>query len=209
MSETPDKVGARRVYLKDVRLSFPKLKNPTASVKGGEKKRRAVFLIDPTTDSGKKNIKNLKAAVAAVVAELWDGKMPVLKDDRKCVFKGEGPQGRNKETGEIYEGYDGMVCVKAATADMPTLLHRNKAVVEFEQIDQVFFGGCQVEGIVTLYGVKGQDKGGNGIFAGLNGVRFWKEDTAFGASRVTAEDFDDDEGDDFQEGTAEDNDLGF
>ena len=208
MSKAADKVGARRLYLKDVRLSFPKLKNPTASVKDGEKKRRANFLIDPTTDVGKENVRKIQAAVSAVVAEMWAGKKPVLKDDRKCVFKGDEPAAVNKTTGEVYEGYEGMICVKAATTDMPTLLHKNKAAVEFEAIEQVFYGGCRVEAIVTLFGVKGQDKGGNGIFAGLNGVRFWGDDEAFGASRVTADDFDDSD-DDFGEGTAADDDLGF
>ena len=207
MADAPDKVGVRRVYLKDCRLSFPHLKDPSSAVKDGVKKRRGIFLFDPESDTGRENKRRLMVAVAAVQAEVFGGKKPSLKHDRKCVYKGEE---MTDAEGNVRDGYEGMLAVKAATTDMPTLLHKNKQQVEFERIQEVFYAGCRVEAIVTLYGVKGADKGGPGIFSGLNGVRFFGDDEAFGAARVTADDFDSYDGeDDFSEGTAEADDLPF
>lgn len=207
MAEAADKASKRRVYLKDVRLSFPHIAKPSSPVKDGELKYRASFIIDPNSDAGKTNLQNLKRAVAVVKEEVWgSGANPPIKADRKCIAKGDDLPDND---GNIRDGYGGMYVVRAASVDRPTALKRNKQQCPEAELGRTFYGGCRVEAIVTLYGVKGQDKGGNGIFAAFDGVRFWGDDESFGAAQVTADDFDDADDDDFGTGTAQDDDLGF
>ena len=115
------------------------------------------------------------------------------------------------QDGNVRNGYEGMIVVRATSDDRPTVLKKNKQQVPDAEIGRTFYGGCRVEAFVTIFGIKDQDKGGNGIFAAFDGIRFWREDESFGASRVTADDFDDadDDGDDFGTGTGDADDFGF
>jgi ssDNA-binding protein len=92
------------VYLKDVRLSFPRLFEKASSVDGGKKKYRANFLIDPAEKLGAKVIKAIERAKKAVEKEKWD-KTPKYKDDRCCFSEGENFTA--SDSGEVYGGYDG------------------------------------------------------------------------------------------------------
>ncbi len=59
------------VVLENVRLSFPHLDEPTASVEDGKKKFRATALMDPNTEIGKKNIAKVEAVIKSLTAKLW------------------------------------------------------------------------------------------------------------------------------------------
>lgn len=174
------------VYLRDVRLSFPHLFKKVSSVKGSKPRFKSNFLIDPETKEGRANIKRIEKEKLAVEKDFF-GKTPRYKDDR-CAFL-PGEDCISEKTGEPYVGYEGMMVVKAASDNRPTLLDRSKNAVAEE--DGVFYGGCRVDGIVRFYGIKDSDKGGVGLFASLEGVMFRKDDEAFGAEPVGADAFDD------------------
>ena len=194
--------------LVDVRLSFPKLFTPEASVKDGPLKFGATFLLHPDDEHYEENMARAQKAYDAVYAETWKGKKPILKHDRKALIDGE--KCTNQE-GEIYAGYEGSMAVKASRkaakskdandsshARMrPPMFYRNKDKVEDD--DGTFYGGCRVDAVVNFYGVTDMDKGGNGIFATIEAVRFRRDDTPFGAAPVGADAFDDLEDEDEDE----------
>lgn len=175
------------VYLRNVRLSFPHLFKKSASVEGGTEKYRASFLIDPDTPEGKKVIRAIEKAKEAVEQEVF-GKTPSYKDDRCCFVEGETQVSNN--TGDPYDGYEGMMVFKASNTNRPTLLDRKKNQTTEE--DGVLYAGCYVDAIVRIWGTKKKEQGGIGLFASLEGVMFRADGEAFSAGApVGADAFDD------------------
>lgn len=177
------------VKLQMVRLSFPHLKKPSASVKDGPEKFRANLLVDPDTKEGKRNLKALNRAREEVEQEVWGRTGVKFKDGRIC-FK-EGDEFVSNKTGEPYNGYEGMWAVSAANASRPTLVDRRRQRVEYEDIDETFYAGCYVNAIIRMYAVKDPDKGGNGLFASLEGLQFVQDGEAFAGGGIDEDAFDD------------------
>lgn len=190
------------VRLTDVRLSFPKLFVPQASVKDGPKKYGAAFLIDPSDAEGKKNIKAIKAAIAAVEQDKW-GKTGLKYKEGRMAFK-PGEECINSKTDEPWDGYEGMMVVEAKNGQRPALFTRRKE--EVEKDDGLFYAGCYVDAIVRFYPVDDPDKGGKGIFASLEGVRFRSDGESFGRGGASADDFDDLEDDEDDDSGMDDDD---
>lgn len=184
-----EKTVVGQAYLKDVRLSFPHLAEPHASVADGAKKYRASFLMDPETPAGKKAIAAAKKAAQEVIDQAWPKtKKCPAQPHRKCLKHGNDC---TNQAGEVYKGYEDQIVVVSANESQPTLLYRNKKRVPDSEIKKVFFGGCRVEAIVRFYAITDPKKGGAGLFASLEGVRFWEEDEAFGSQGVSEDAFDD------------------
>lgn len=205
MATTATRIG--QCKLKDVRLSFPKLFTPDRSVDNGPLKFSANFLIQPDDPFYDENCEAAEKAFNEVFESQWKGKKVVLKDDRKAYREGE--KFVNQE-GEIYVGYEGCMVITASrkagkatdpndsshTRLRPPMFYRNKDKVEED--DGTFYGGCRVDAVVNFYAVTGIEKGGNGVFATIEAIRFRRDDTPFGAAPVGADAFDDldDEDDD-------------
>lgn len=195
----PTPIG--QCLLVDVRLSFPKLFTPEASVKDGPLKFGANFMMHPDDEHYEANLERAQRAYDAVYAETWKGKKPVLKDDRKALREGE--KFTNQESGEIYAGYEGTMIVTASRKAgkskdpndssherlRPPMFRWNKEPIKDD--DGTLYGGCRVNAAVNFYSVTDQDKGGNGIFATIEVVRFRRNDTPFGAAPVSVDVFDD------------------
>lgn len=179
------------IALKMVRLSFPKIWTPEASAEGGPLKYSAAFLIDPHTQSGKENIRAIEAEIAKVAKATWAEKaekiLKVLDKNRKAFL--DGDLCTNAE-GDIYDGYDGMMVVKAANKKRFKTINRDKSVIV--ESDDILYGGCYVDAIVSFYSITDQKRGGNGIFATLELIRFRKDGEAFGAGPVNEDDYLDD-----------------
>lgn len=182
-----------QVILQDVRLSFPHLFKPSAAVKDGPLKYRAAFIMDPSTPSGRANIKAIEAAIEEVKRDTWKDKADriKLKADRICFV--DGDECTNEE-GEVYLGYEGMKIVSASNGKRVPVVDRKKTPVE--ESDGIFYGGCFVDAVIRLYTVSDQDKGGNGIFASLEAVRFRRDGDAFGSAPVDVDEVFDDLPDD-------------
>jgi len=181
--------------LKMVRLSFPHLWTPTAATEDGKKKFRASALMDPETAQGKANIEAVKKAMNHVAKEKWKDKAEritkALEKNRKCLRNGDDS---TNEEGEVYDGYEGMMVLVAANDRRPQVLDRDKTPVAEE--DDVMYAGCYVDIVASFYTVDGKERGGNGIFASLEIVRFRKDGEAFGAAPLDADDYLDDEDED-------------
>ena len=194
------KKDPRKVYLKGVRLSYPHLFERQKANEDAEPKFSASFLIDPDTKQGKRNIALIEAAIEAAKTEAKFSDKTKFKDGRMCFFDGDE---NTDDEGNIKAGYEGMMVIKASNKDPVRLLSRKKK--EVERDNSPFYAGCEVECILGLYGTK---KGGSpGIFASLDGVRFWDDGEAFGKGQISDDEWDDDE-DDEDEDEDEDDILG-
>jgi hypothetical protein len=178
----------RRVYLKNVRLSYPHLHERQKANEDAEPKFSASFLIDPSTKSGKENIKKIEAAIEAAKEAAGFSDKIKFKDGRMCFFDGEE---NTDDEGNVKDGYEGMMVIKASNKDPVRLLTRKKK--EVDRDNSPFYGGCYVECMLGLFGTK---KGGSpGIFASLDGVRFWEDGESFGKAQIGDDEWDDDEDD--------------
>lgn len=180
-----------QVVLEDARLSYPHIWKPQATVKDGKLKFSANFLMDPDTAAGKKNIKKLEAAQSAVAKEEWGEKAEkVIKtiEDKRMCFR-DGDKFTNEE-GDVYSGYEGVMVATAANERKFPIVARDKTPTT--EADAVVYAGCYVDAVIRLYTVTGKDKGGNGIFASLEAIRFRRDGEAFGAAPVDVDDVFDD-----------------
>lgn len=178
----------KNLVLKNVRLSFAHLWKKSASIDGGKEKFRASFLMDPETRDGAANIKAVKAAIDKAKRELWGAKADgiKLKDDRKGLFDGDS-EGVNSG-GEVYDGYEGMMFIKASADRRPKIRDRD-GQTELTEDDEKIFSGCYVVAYVRCWATKDSKKGGNGVFFSLEGVQFYKGGEPFGSSGMDDEDF--------------------
>lgn len=183
--QTPDPAT---VKLRNVRLSFADLFTKTASVKDGPLKYRASFLIDPATPEGRTNLKLLAAARKHVELEAFKREMTYKDPKRLCIQ--DGNECISQKSGEVYSGYADMMVVSATNNKNFPIIDADKTPLTAE--DGRPYNGCRVNAIIRLYAVKDKDKGGNGLFAGLNAVQFYRNDEPFGGSTVDVDsEFDD------------------
>jgi hypothetical protein len=188
MSARPD-----IAVLKNVRLSFPKLFKAEKSTDTSAPKFSAAFLIDPDTAEGKANIKAINAAIEHAKTKTWADKAEKIYAnidwDRKPLR--DGNKATNAE-GDIYAGYEDMMFVQASSAEKrrPQTLKRDKSPTVEE--DNILYGGCYVDAVVSVYPITDKDKGGNGVFASIEVVRFRRDGEPFGAGAVDADDYLDD-----------------
>lgn len=179
------------VTLKNVRLSFPHLFEPSASIEDGPKKYRASFLMDPETPDGKANIAALKKAFDAAALGVWKTKEKAdkirnkLDSDRSGVRDGEDCT--NKE-GDIYAGYEGMMALSATNGKRIKVLRRDKTRIEKEDAAEIY-GGCYVNAVVSVWATNQEKHGGNGMFATLEIVQYRSKGEPFGAAELDEDDY--------------------
>lgn len=181
MATNPQKKEIAGILIENGRLSFDDLYEPTASVEGGRLKYRCNIIIDPTTDTGKRNIKKIENAIRLAELEKFKKSPATYKtDDRKCFVDGDSCV--NQKTSEVYDGYAGMAILKAANDKRPTIVNRDLTPLTAE--DQVTYAGCYCNFFIRIYCISGADKGGNGCFASLETVQFVKDGEPFGGAPV-------------------------
>lgn len=189
MAAKPEREGV--VVLKDVRLSFPHLFEPSASIENGPKKFRAAFLIDPETASGKANIKKIEAAMDKAAIGVWKSKEKAdkirnkLDSDRSGLR--DGDDCTNKE-GDVYDGYEGMKVISATNGRKPKVLRRDKSVIDSTESADIY-AGCYVNAVVSIWATNQEKHGGNGIFATLEIVQYLRKGEPFGASELDEDDY--------------------
>lgn len=180
MAESPNSNPAFRIV--NVRLAFPHLWVPHASMEGGKEKYRAAFLIDPNTPDGKANLKKIKAAIKAAELETFKKSPMVYKNpDRLCLADGDTKI--KQATGEVYDGYEGMQVLAASNDRRFPVVDTNPSI-PLDKDDGKPYAGCRVNAFLRIYATKDPKLGGNGVFCGLESVQFFKDDEAFGAPPV-------------------------
>lgn len=188
--------------LKRVRLSFPSLFEMKKTSEEGKPKYSVAGLMDPNTETGKANIAAVKAMQTRLAKQTWkDNWEKVLKAmewDRRLLRPGE--RATNAE-GDVYAGYEGMYFVTASNTRSIKVLNRDKSAAGPNDQEK-FYGGCYADLVLSCYTVTDRKKGGNGIFATIEIVRWVADGEAFGAAPVDEDDYlddlDDDE-DDFED----------
>lgn len=182
-----------KVVLEDVRMAFPTLFEPKA-IGDGKPAYGAKFIIEP----GSKNAKKLAEAVSAAAKEKWgekaDAVLEMINEDKKSTYV-RGPY-KNKKTGEIYDGFEGMHHVTArANGDGPAPSTFDRAKRPVTARDGVLYAGCYVDAVIDVY-AQDHPQYGRRINAALKGVRFVRDGEAFGGgSPASADDFADREDD--------------
>lgn len=189
------------VVLESVRLSFPKIWKMESSTPDSPPKFSANFLIDPDSESGKRNLKKLEVALNHVKKKAWPENTDkiVARIDSKRVCLREGETFANAE-GDVYSGYDDMMVVSASNKKRFQIVDRDKSPLT--EADGKPYGGCYVDAVVSVYATTKKEQGGNGIFATIELIRFRKDGEAFGAAPIDADDYlddlpEDEEEDDF------------
>lgn len=189
------------VTLKNVRLSFPHLFEPSASIEDGPKKYRATFLMDPETADGKANIKKIEAAINQAALGVWKTKEKAdkirskLDSDRSGLR--DGDDCTNKE-GDVYAGYEGMKAIGATNGRKPKVVRRDKSVIDSTESAEIY-AGCYVNAVISIWATNQEKHGGNGIFATLEIVQYYKKGEPFGAAELDEDDYLEDMGEEEDE----------
>lgn len=196
------------ILIEDGRLSFDSLFEPDASVEGGKLKYRACILLDPKSDSGKRNIKKIQNAIRIAELEKFGASPGIYKStDRQCFF--DGNTCLSGKTNQPYDGYAGMMMLKATNEKRPSVVDRDRSPLQAD--DAIPYAGCYCNFYVRIYCVKGADKGGNGCFCSLECVQYSSKGEPFGAAVVDPnsvfKDLSGGDGDDNESAAATDDDV--
>lgn len=214
MAKEEKQQSVGEVVLKNVRLSFAHLDEAEASVANGPKKYSASFIIDPETEDGKATLLDARRAFSAAckAEKKWpEDKLKkiveAIDEDRKALREGNKITNDEGDTPAEYEDKWVVKATRPEKQKRPSVFNRRKEAVEPGD-DQWPYSGCYVDAVVRFYTITDKDKGGNGVFCGLEAVRFRADGEAFGNSkRVSADAFDDLDDDGEGGGFSDDDDL--
>lgn len=174
------KYVSREVKLKAARVSFPHLFEPAVfeGDRSGTPKYQCTFLLP----KGSEDHLAVAAAIKDVIKEQW-GSAP--KGLTHCLR-----DGAEKD----HDGYgEGLVFVCAKRETRPPVYNRNGEPVT--EKDGVIYAGCWVRANISIYAT--DNNFGKKVNASLSGVKFLRDDDAFGGGRGAApNDFADDDDDD-------------
>lgn len=193
-ASTAKKVLGNVLRLPAVRLSFPDLFEAVAFQDGQEAKFGATFLLNPRNPKHVKAIEAVEAEEARMIREAW-GENPPPK--LIVEYIGNGNDRTNQQTGEIYDGYQGMIYITAKAKTQPLVLDPEK--IEIAAGDPRVFAGVFCNATINLY--IQANKWGNGIRASVRAVMPLGYGEPFGAGRVSEKEFDDFDADDGTEYT--------
>ena len=189
MSATNQPVG--RILLKDVRLAFPNLFEPT-TVAGEGKPRYSATLIIPADHP---QLAEIRAKQEAVAKEKW-------RDQAAAILRGLDKQDKlalhDGDTKTKYDGFPGNFFISAAAQEnaAPTVIDRDRAPLSVKSGRP--YPGCFVNASIEFWA---QDNSyGQRINAQLRGIQFYRDGDSFSAGRPA----DSDEFEDVTEGAGAD-----
>lgn len=168
-----------KVMIKNVRVSYVHVFEPSAITDGAKEKYSVSILIRP---DDKANLDAINAAVNEAYAEglknpkIWNGKQPVL-------FKHPLRNGNEKDPDKNPE-YVGMFFIGANSDDKPLVVNRSREVISSSS---EFYSGCYANVLVNFYPYK--KAGNNGVACGLKGCQFVSHGEALGGGGASANDF--------------------
>lgn len=195
----------RTVQLKSVILSFTDTlltKKRTSDDPNAKEKHGCNVIITPVLADGspnphyEANKAKCATAVKASGERQWKNEnayQTILEDDPKRLCYRKGESFKNKETREVYKGYEGNMAISGGTPGAsqkrPKLFDRRKRPVAEADILDVMYGGTYADVIISFYGT---DKGGSrGIFSTIEAIRSHEEGQRMGGGvHVDADDFD-------------------
>lgn len=172
-----------RILLKDVRLAFPNLFEPT-TVNGEGKPRYSATLIIPADHP---QLAEIRAKQEAVAKDKWRDKAAAIlrgleKQDKIALHDGD--------TKTKYDGFPGNFFISAAAQEnaAPTVIDRDRSPLSSKSGRP--YPGCYVNASIELWvqdNVYGQR-----INAQLRGIQFYRDGDSFSAGRpADADEFED------------------
>jgi len=165
---------AGRVMLKNVRLAFPSLFEPSAYGEG-EPSYQATLIMDQAQADG------LDKVLATVAREKWgakgDAQLKALRSTGKVCL-------RDGDEKPDYDGFAGMMFVAARSKTRPTVVDGQRNPLT--ERDGRIYAGCYVNASVEVWA---QDNAyGKRINCTLRGIQFVRDGEAFGGGRPAAAD---------------------
>jgi hypothetical protein len=175
-----------KLKLKNVRLAFPSLHEPSAFAGSDDKSFQAAFIFPP--DHPAKKL--MDDACLEAAKEKWGAKGQaefdkLVKADKIAIHDGDSKSD--------YEGYEGNYFVNARSKAKPTIRDADGKTDLVAQ-DGKPYAGCYVVALIEIYA---QDNSyGKRINASLRGVQFFRDGDAFsGSAPASDEEFEDLEAD--------------
>lgn len=200
------KSDGRTVQLKGVRLSFTdslyEKKRPQSTDDDAKPSYGCNIILPTDSPHFAENKAKIMSALKAAGEQKWknaDAWKHIAEDEPKRVAFRKGEKFKNKESGEVYDGYEGNWAISAKgpkAGDMrPKMWDRYKRQVQPEDILDVCYSGVFADVVISYYGT---DKGSKGIFCSIDAIRSRQEGDrlAGGGVIVDADDFDDLDDDD-------------
>jgi hypothetical protein len=165
---------AGRIMLRNVRLAFPSLFEPSAYGEG-EPSFQATLIMDHQASEP------VVRAMAAVAREKWgakaDAQIKALVSQGKVCL-------RNGDEKPDYDGFAGMMFVAARSKTRPTVVDGQRNPLT--ERDGRIYAGCWVNASIEIWA---QDNAyGKRINATLRGIQFVRDGEAFGGGRPAAAD---------------------
>jgi hypothetical protein len=173
---------AGRIMLRNVRLAFPNLFEPS-SYGEGDPAYSATLIMD------QQQAEAVDKALAAVARDKWgakaDAQLKALRASGKVCL-------RDGDEKADYDGFEGMMFVAARSKTRPTVVDGQRQPLT--QGDGRIYAGCYVNASLEIWA---QDNGyGKRINATLRGIQFVRDGEAFGGGRpAAADEFDEIEAD--------------
>jgi len=163
-----------RILLKNVRLAFPNLFEPT-TVAGEGKPRFSATLLIPADHP---QIEEIKAAQLSIAQAKWGAKAAAIvkgldKQDKLALHDGD--------TKSKYDGFPGNFFISAAAQEnaAPTVIDRDRSPLS-ERSGRPY-AGCFVNASIELWA---QDNNyGQRVNAQLRGIQFYQDGDSFSAGR--------------------------
>jgi hypothetical protein len=168
-----------RILLKDARLAFPNLFEPT-TVNGEGKPRYSATLIIPADHP---QLEEIKKKIDAVAKEKWREKAPALLSGLYKTGKVALHDGDEKAQ---YDGFPGNMFITAAAQEnaAPTVIDRDRTPLS--QRSGRPYAGCFVNASLELWV---QDNAyGKRVNCTLRGVQFYRDGDSFSAGRPAESD---------------------
>jgi hypothetical protein len=172
------------IKITSVRLSFPALFVPREAMEAGKPaKYEATFIFAPGSEADKA----VHNAILLAANEKWGPKAvgtldKITADGRVCFHKTP----KMNDSGEIYDGFDGMHWLKATNEARPAVIDKNTQPLT--QQDGRPYSGCFVDASLEIWA---QDNSwGKRINAKLRWVQFRADGDAFsGGAPVSQDEF--------------------
>lgn len=167
---------SKKIFLPNVRLSFPKLFKAEPFEEGGTPKFSCGYVLDPDNKKHAKVIQELEETCDKLIKEAWKKEPKKMKN--YALVDGDEMAEEDK-----YADFAGMTIVNASNTRRPVVCNKDKSPIAED--DDIIYAGCYVNATITLWTY--DNKFGKGISCNLRGVQFCADGEPYG-ERVDVDD---------------------
>lgn len=176
-------MATKKLHTPKFRVAFPDVFEATQINGQGAEKYRLTMIFDPKEIAKDPAEQKRFDALRAAIRDTAEDKFGVVPKVMKEPFK-KGDDMRNKETGAIYDGHEGMVILRSQSNERPGLVDGNLNPI-LERSD--FYGGCYARATVNFYGWEHPTQG-KGVSCGIQNIQKVADGEALFSGKTKAED---------------------